>query len=215
MRRFTLLLLVIVAAALIAPAVVQAEPVSPYCYVSPMGGYTFFRDALQLKDNLYVGGRLGCQYWPWLGLEAAGGYVPTQVDILSEPDLNFWHVSGNILLSPWTHRYVTPYLFVGGGYDSYKVKDADDDVHYGTGEFGAGARFWFNDMVGIVVEGRGIADIPKEEWFKDTKIDAIVASAGITLAFGGTPRDADGDGVSDRKDKCPGTPAGATVDATG
>ncbi len=43
----------------------------------------------------------------------------------------------------------------------------------------------------------------------------MVASAGITLAFGGKPRDADGDGVSDRKDKCPATPKGATVDASG
>ena len=152
---------------------------------------------------------------PWLGIEAAGGYVPTQLDTPDETDLNFWHASGNIVLSPWVSPYGGPYVFAGGGYDSYKLKDADDDVHYGTGEFGAGVRLWFNDMLGVMVEGRGIADIPKEEFLKNSKIDAIVASAGITLAFGGKPRDTDGDGVSDRKDKCPGTPAGATVDATG
>jgi OOP family OmpA-OmpF porin len=204
-----------VAAALAGSMVAQAEPVSPYFYISPVGGYAMFRDALQLKDNLYVGGRLGYQMLPWLGIEAAGGYVPTQLDMPAETDLNFWHASGNIVLSPWTSPYVTPYLFVGGGYDQYKLKDADDDVHYGTGEFGAGAHLWFNDMLGLVVEGRGIADIPKEDWLKTAKLDAIMASAGITLAFGGAPRDADGDGVSDRKDKCPNTPTGATVDARG
>jgi outer membrane protein OmpA-like peptidoglycan-associated protein len=221
----TLLLLVTVAVGMVAPAVVPAEPVSPYFYVSPMGGYTFFRDALVLKDNLYAGGRIGYQYLPWLAIEAAGGYVPTQLDTPAESDLSFWHASGNILLSPWANPYVTPYVFVGGGYDQYRFKNTSDaegyaepgkdEFHFGTGEFGAGARFWFNDMLGIVVEGRGIADIPKNDMFKNTKIDAIVASAGITVAFGGKPRDTDGDGVSDRKDKCPDTPRGATVDATG
>jgi OmpA-OmpF porin, OOP family len=215
MRRIMLLLLVTVAAVLATSTVVQAEPVSPYFTVSPVGGYTLFRDALTLKDNLYVGGRLGYQWLPWLGIEAAGGYVPTQIDAPPETDLTFWHASGNLVLSPWVTKYGAPYVFVGGGYDSYKLKGAADDVHYGTGEFGAGARLWFTDMLGVMVEGRAIADIPKEEFFKDSKVDAIVASAGITLAFGGKPRDTDGDGVSDRKDKCPGTPAGATVDATG
>ena len=39
-------------------------------------------------------------------------------------------------------------------------------------------------------------------------------SAGVTAAFG-KAKDADGDGVSDRKDKCPNTPTGVKVDATG
>ena len=39
-------------------------------------------------------------------------------------------------------------------------------------------------------------------------------SAGITVNVG-RAKDEDGDGVADRKDKCPATPAGVTVDATG
>ncbi len=39
-------------------------------------------------------------------------------------------------------------------------------------------------------------------------------SAGLTAAFG-KAKDTDGDGVPDRKDKCPDTPAGVKVDATG
>ncbi|HEU5323687.1 MAG TPA: OmpA family protein, partial [Methylomirabilota bacterium] len=42
-----------------------------------------------------------------------------------------------------------------------------------------------------------------------------VLGAGLTFALGGTPRDTDADGVPDKTDKCPGTPKGATVDATG
>jgi outer membrane protein OmpA-like peptidoglycan-associated protein len=215
MRRITLLLLVAVAAALVISTPAAAEPSGQYFYVSPVGGYTFFRDALVLKDNLYVGGRVGHQCLPWFGIEAAGGYVPTQVDQAPETDLNFWHASGNLVFTPWRTKYGAPYAFVGGGYDSYKLKDAADDWHHGTGEFGAGARLWFNDMLGVMVEGRAITDLPKDDLFKNAKINAIVASAGITLAFGGKPRDTDGDGVPDRKDKCPATPSGAQVDATG
>jgi len=214
MRRRQVFLLT-AAAVLVIAAAVQAAPVSPYFYVGPVGGYTLFRDSLQLKDNFYAGGRLGYQWLPWLGIEAAGGYTPTQVDVTDGPDVSFWHASGNLVLSPWVTQSVAPYVFVGGGYSQLKPKDGGDDVRYGTGEFGAGARFWFNDMLGFLVEGRGILSLPKKTWWEDYKLDEMVASAGITLAFGGKPRDTDGDGVSDRKDKCPNTPTGVTVDASG
>jgi hypothetical protein len=38
---------------------------------------------------------------------------------------------------------------------------------------------------------------------------------GVSFGFGGPPPDADGDGVPDRRDKCPDTPSGATVDEKG
>ena len=42
----------------------------------------------------------------------------------------------------------------------------------------------------------------------------LLSQAGITVALG-KMKDADGDGVSDKKDKCPGTPAGVAVDPNG
>jgi len=42
----------------------------------------------------------------------------------------------------------------------------------------------------------------------------LVHSLGLTVALGKT-KDEDGDGVSDKKDKCPGTPKGVAVDPTG
>jgi outer membrane protein OmpA-like peptidoglycan-associated protein len=41
------------------------------------------------------------------------------------------------------------------------------------------------------------------------------AMVGASFGFGGPPPDDDADGVPNRKDKCPNTPAGATVDAKG
>jgi OOP family OmpA-OmpF porin len=42
----------------------------------------------------------------------------------------------------------------------------------------------------------------------------LVYGAGLTVAFG-KAKDTDGDGVADRKDKCPDTPSGVKVDANG
>src|SRR5439155_497410 len=44
----------------------------------------------------------------------------------------------------------------------------------------------------------------------------VVGSVGLSVFAGGGPAtDSDGDGVPDRRDACPNTPAGATVDARG
>ncbi|HEY3214867.1 MAG TPA: OmpA family protein, partial [Candidatus Eisenbacteria bacterium] len=49
----------------------------------------------------------------------------------------------------------------------------------------------------------------------DLNINHVILGGGLVLALGGKPRDTDGDGVPDRKDRCPDTPHGATVDASG
>lgn len=48
----------------------------------------------------------------------------------------------------------------------------------------------------------------------DSKEDYLLTSAGLTFNLG-SKKDADNDGVSDNKDKCPDTPANVTVDKTG
>jgi outer membrane protein OmpA-like peptidoglycan-associated protein len=69
------------------------------------------------------------------------------------------------------------------------------------------------DAIGVRLEGRAL------NWVRDesSKEGAthIMVGGGVTFALGGTPRDTDGDGVPDRKDKCPDTPRGATVNADG
>jgi outer membrane protein OmpA-like peptidoglycan-associated protein len=46
-------------------------------------------------------------------------------------------------------------------------------------------------------------------------VDYVTVGAGLTVAIGATPRDTDGDGVPDKRDRCPDTPRGARVDASG
>jgi OOP family OmpA-OmpF porin len=56
--------------------------------------------------------------------------------------------------------------------------------------------------------------LPKDD-LTDVRTHTLILGAGLGFAFGARPRDTDGDGVPDRRDNCPGTPAGARVDGAG
>ena len=96
--------------ALVAARSAPAEPIGSYFTLTPFGGYTvfdgdlFLPDSTHLTDDLYVGGRLGWRYRRGFGIEAAGGFTPSKEDVAGGPDVNFWHVSGNLMLTPFQGR---------------------------------------------------------------------------------------------------------------
>jgi OOP family OmpA-OmpF porin len=170
---------------------------------------------LPLTDDLYVGGRLSYETKSWLGIEAAAGFTPTSEDVATGGrDFDWMHASGNLVLSPAKGRWGNPYLFVGGGYTQLKPA-AGDSRNTGTIEFGGGVKLWMTDAVGLRFEARDVSFKPLETTGGQNHFHNMVLGAGLTFALGATPRDTDGDGVPDRKDKCPDTPKGATVDASG
>ncbi|HEV8377086.1 MAG TPA: OmpA family protein [Candidatus Polarisedimenticolia bacterium] len=83
---------------------------------------------------------------------------------------------------------------------------------------GAGARWYFGKYFGIRLDGR-VVSIPYDKSQLDERQANMELAAGVLWSFGGAASapaaDSDGDGVSDRKDKCPDTPAGARVDERG
>jgi len=84
----------------------------------------------------------------------------------------------------------------------------------------AGINFRLGEGVGLFIQtGQHVpygANIDGDPVRDDNSFDDryLQHTAGLTFAFG-KMKDADGDGVSDKKDKCPGTPAGVAVDPTG
>jgi outer membrane protein OmpA-like peptidoglycan-associated protein len=206
-------------AALLAAHVAAADPVGRYPYVAPMGGFTIFDgdlswpDSLALADKLYLGGRLGYQYSPLWALELALGVTPTREDASNGANASFFHVSGNVVMSPWAGRRGGPYLFLGLGQGKLSSSGAEG-VGQSLVEAGGGVRLWLTDALGLRLEARDL-----HAFAKDSKgvpaVDYLSLSAGLTFALGAKARDTDADGVPDSRDKCVDTPLGARVDKAG
>jgi len=209
-----------VLAALLLPATAVSDPTGTYPYVVPFGGFTVFDGTLRvptttLRDQYYAGGRLGLQWRPWLGIEVAGGYTPTEEDRTNGGDVTYWHASGNLLWSPFDGLFGEPFLSVGGGMAKLSP-DGGSEIDQGNLEVGGGLNFWLTDGLGLRLEARDIMWIDNDDTTDDlVRTHTMVVGAGLTFPLGATPRDTDGDGVPDRRDECPDTPHGATVDARG
>jgi len=200
-----------------------AAPEGSLFWITPMAGYGFFSDkhlypsGYPLDDAPIFGARVGARLNPWWDIEAGGAYGKAQEQYDPDRDiettvLNF---SGSLMFTPITWRIGGPYLAAGGGYVQY---DSDvtgvEEIHYGTFEQALGWRAWLSDHMALRLEGRNVLSVPQKHWTRANKADQQ-AWVGLDFAWGGKPKDTDGDGVADKKDKCPDTPAGATVDATG
>ena len=190
---------------------------------SVLGGLGKFSDRLRypadsLDDAPVFGARLGRMFGSRVTLEAAGSYSMTneiRADGSAGDDVTVINVSGSLLaqLSPPT-KLGYLYLGAGGGYNRYKADTVSDDLHHGTFEAMAGWMVPFGDAVGLRLEARNILNVPQQDWTAANKADQQYWG-GLTFGWGGAPKDTDGDGVPDKKDKCPDTPKGATVNATG
>jgi outer membrane protein OmpA-like peptidoglycan-associated protein len=110
---------------------------------------------------------------------------------------------------------VRPYLYGGGGY----MWDNQAEGFAWNG--GLGLKFPVGEKTSIFleagylsgVEGSRIANGSSSTYVTTT--DDIVKLTGIVEFAFGKAKDEDGDGVPDKKDKCPGTPPGVAVDENG
>jgi outer membrane protein OmpA-like peptidoglycan-associated protein len=184
--------------------------------IVPFGGWTFFdrelraSDGLMLNNDAYFGGRIGVRLVSPLWLDIAGGYTKTKT---CDFDASWTHLSANLMLMSSKPRAISPFLSLGGGGSKFVPRWSPDEKD-GTFEAATGVKVRMTNSLGLRLEARNILLMPKKD-FKSAHIDNIVAGAGLVFAFGGRDEDTDGDGVSDRRDKCPDTPHGCTVDANG
>src|SRR5262249_6417326 len=111
-------------------------------------------------------------------------------------------------------RWGWPYVSAGGGGSVLKRSNTGDSEQQGNAEFAGGLQLWVNDVISFRLEARELLLLPKDDVTNPASHDVVVG-AGLTFAIGAKPRDSDGDGVPDKHDTCPNTPAGARVSATG
>lgn len=102
-----------------------------------------------------------------------------------------------------------PYLFAGPGFL------ADNGVTGFNFDLGLGAKYYMNQSSAFYMQAGYVRGLESTTYDGITERENLwKVTAGIEIAFG-KAKDADMDGVSDAKDKCPNTPAGVAVDENG
>lgn len=121
----------------------------------------------------------------------------------------------NILSSKYVVR---PYLYVGAGvimHEDYQTVN-DERWDYALPSFGGGFNIRLTDVVSLQLQESFMYSSTDDIDFETGGYNDgyLFHTVGLTFNLG-KKKDADNDGVSDKSDKCPGTPASVAVDANG
>ncbi|HMC83069.1 MAG TPA: OmpA family protein [Candidatus Polarisedimenticolia bacterium] len=132
---------------------------------------------------------------------------------LPEEDVNIDSVRLNVLWNFRPGEKVRPFLTAGLGSEKLDVSDFGTSRDLGLNA-GGGLRWSLSDSFGLRFDARFVSvDVGDGLNERQSNLEGTV---GALWTFGGAPpSDADHDGVTDRRDKCPDTPAGAKVDEKG
>jgi outer membrane protein OmpA-like peptidoglycan-associated protein len=190
--------------------------------ISPFAGIYLVDPGSDLNDTGVLGLRAGKFFTNEFMTELSLAFVPGQAEdedadsMLYQPTLDFlYHFDLN---DKWT-----PYIACGLGgiyWDTDGVEDIEPNHEWTFAyDFGAGIRYLVDGGVSWRLDLREI--VAKKDGFDHN----FMATLGLAIPFGGKPEaaappppppaDSDKDGVIDANDKCPGTPAGEAVDASG
>ncbi len=182
-------------------------------YVAPMVS-GFWGDSSRFTDD-GVGGHLalGRAFEKW-NLELGGFYY----DLDGANDTTIWGVGADVLGVWYRERRITPFLLAGYGYTK-NDQDIRDDTQNGYANAGVGLLIDLTSSgtVALRAEARYRLD------FQSPTQNDWIGNIGLQIPFGGKEEpqvamvdpDSDGDGVPDSLDRCPGTPAGVSVDSSG
>jgi len=153
-------------------------------------------------------------------------YLSPKLDLMFKPELGLFNSKlttndldlGNLTLnlrykiSDETKK-LRPYLFAGPGY-------LQDNQNHGLNfNLGFGSKYYVTQGIAFYAEAGYINEIVVNTWrgrdISATNNDNFIkATFGMEFDFG-RMKDTDMDGITDKKDNCPSTPAGVDVDENG
>ncbi len=216
----------------------SAQVYGPHFTATPYLGYSMFGKHVNLEDKIAFGGRVGFFPVRMLGIEAHYGMLSTEsmhgspifvADRVANrapvtADLRTYGVDVIVHLIP--DGAIVPFVLAGWQESKFE-RDPDGAIQnehptYENGpEIGAGVKFRASPRVALRADVRDqiwtFNSPPADDPPADKMNHNLMLSAGIEFALGGSVilPDADGDGIGDKKDRCPDTPLGARVDADG
>lgn len=203
------------------------------------GGFGWLDDynGANPKDDTLYGARAGKFLTPAWSLELSFQRLDTKTEFdplppepepeieslaampLGVPDVDATHdgLRLNLLYNFYEGKTFRPFATVGVGAERFNASGLEDRKDFGL-NIGGGVRWFLTDRFGLRFDARLVSvDVGGKVDGGQNNIEGML---GLMWAFGkgGAPKqiaDSDGDGVADRKDKCPDTPAGARVDEKG
>jgi len=175
-----------------------------------IGGYIFEGDQ-DLKHKPAYGLGLGYNFDSHWAAEAVFNYIDTK------SDNGAGDVAGKLYRLEGLYHFsssenLVPYLAAGiGGLTLNPDRgSSDSDLIF---NYGGGIKYFIKENIALRGDVRHILSFPENN---------LLYTVGLTFFFGGEtkgaaeqPRDSDGDGVYDDRDRCPRTPSGVTVDRSG
>ena len=184
------------------------------------GAYTRFDPAFNLANGLGGGARLTYFVTSHVGLGADVVFereqdVPGSVGATMDPLIG----GVNLIV-----RLPLPTVYAVAGYSRLDFgKSAPFSFTDGGFHGGLGLRLPLGPSVGVLFEGRAIYSPSTKAAVPSGHATHIVGLVGFSFLQSGSahpaaprgPRDTDADGVPDKRDACPNTPLGATVDIRG
>jgi OOP family OmpA-OmpF porin len=216
--RKTWALLAIVAASVFASVPATAQVSGVHLTLSPYAGAARWSQRLALKKSVRFGGSVGLMFGSHLGVEGIYGYSPTKADSTPSADIKTHHVGADAILLLAPEWPIVPYVL--GGWTQVTFDPADpalgEKQTFHGWEGGGGFIIPVADHFALRLEARDVT-FKRDPPFPNTDKwnHNVFVSGGFQVALGGHVKDSDRDGVSDRHDKCPDTPIGATVDENG
>lgn len=185
--------------------------------VGPYAGYGFLDDykTNHPKRNLLYGIRLGYFIDDNVSFEPSYQilFTDTKRAVGTNNSVQIRSLRFNLLYNFLPEHAVRPFITGGLGWEQTRIESTFRSNDLGVNA-GLGLRWLITDNFAARLDGRYIySEINK---LGDDREHNYEGTLGFTYLFGGNSyTDSDGDGVADKKDECPNTPKGATVDVKG
>jgi outer membrane protein OmpA-like peptidoglycan-associated protein len=163
--------------------------------------------------NFLFGARLGHLFTERVGIYADACFVGFDGETsIGDVDEYGVQLGPEFILNPDSRfRW---FLSAGGGRAWYKPELGPENFDRWRYSVGFGQRVAASDTARVRWEIRGLRTVG-DDGLGGEDITNLQALFGVSWGTAATPVDTDGDGVRDRKDACPDTPRGATVDEKG